>query len=522
MAVQPPAIPATPWTPALLARARAHGNLIALVDRAGATAYAELLAGAQRLAAALLADRIDLAEARVMLLAPPTHAYVVGQWATWIAGGVTVPLSPAQPAAEWQYVAEDCQATLAIVAPEFEAAFAPVARALGLRTLAPVAPHDPFDDTASGFATPAWPTLTPDRRALILYTSGTTSRPKGVVLTHDNVEAEITILVDAWGWTAADCVLHVLPLNHTHGLINVLSCSLWSGAVCEMAPSFDPVGVWNRLASGDLTLFMAVPTIYRRLIAAWHDAPANAQRRWSVGAATLRLFVSGSAALPVSVLDEWRVLTGHTLLERYGMTEIGMALSNPLDGERRPGWVGTPLAGVEVRILDDEARDVPEGEAGELHVRGRGVFLEYWNRPDATAQSFREGRWFCTGDIAIVERGAYRLLGRRSVDIIKTGGEKVSALEIEDALREHPAIADCAVVGLPDPEWGELVAAALVLRPDAAVDAPAALDLPALRGWGRSRLAPAKLPRRLLVVDALPCNAMGKVSKLQVIQLFGA
>jgi len=519
MVVPPPAISATP---ALLARARAHGNLIALVDRAGSTAYAELLAGAQRLADALLADRGDLAEARVMLLAPPTHAYVVGQWATWIAGGVCVPLSPAQPPVEWQYMAEDCRATLAIVAPEFEAAFAPVARALGLRTIAPVAPHDPFDETASGIATRAWPALTPGRRALILYTSGTTSRPKGVVLTHDNVEAEITCLIDAWGWTAADCVLHVLPLNHTHGLINVLNCSLWSGAVCEMAPVFDPIAVWDRLASGDLTLFMAVPTIYRRLIAAWRDAPADAQRRWSVGAATLRLFVSGSAALPVSVLDQWRVLTGHTLLERYGMTEIGMALSNPLDGERRPGSVGMPLPGVEVRLLDDQARDVPEGEAGELHVRGRGVFLEYWNRPDATAQSFRQGRWFRTGDVAILERGAYRLLGRQSVDIIKTGGEKVSALEIEDVLREHPDIADCAVVGLPDPEWGESVAAALVLRSRAPVDVPGALDLPALREWARSRLAPAKLPRRVLVLDALPLNAMGKVSKPQVIQLFGA
>jgi len=517
MAVQRPAYPA------LVARARAHGDLIAMVDRAGASTYAELLAGADRLAAALLGQCRDLGEARVLLLVPPTHAYVVGQWATWIAGGVTVPLSPAHPASEWQYVAEDARATLAIVAPEYEDAFAPVARALGLRVLAPVAPQDPFaDDEVSHPAHPPWPTLSAERRALMLYTSGTTSRPKGVVLTHGNVEAEITCLIEAWGWSAADCILHVLPLNHTHGLINVLGCALWSGAVCEIAPSFDPVAAWRRMASGDLTLFMAVPTIYRRLIAAWHDASADEQRRWSVGASTLRLFVSGSAALPVRVLDEWRVLTGHTLLERYGMTEMGMALSNPLDGERRPGSVGSPLPGVEVRLLDDEARDVPVGEAGELHVRGRGVFLEYWNRPDATAQSFRQGRWFRTGDVAILERGAYRLLGRQSVDIIKTGGEKVSALEIEDVLREHPDIADCAVVGLPDPEWGESVAAALVLRSRAAVDVPGAIDLPALREWGRSRLAPAKLPRRVLVLDALPLNAMGKVSKPQVIQLFGA
>jgi malonyl-CoA/methylmalonyl-CoA synthetase len=391
-----------------------------------------------------------------------------------------------------------------------------VARALGLRVLAPVAPQDPFaDDEVSHPAHPPWPTLSAERRALMLYTSGTTSRPKGVVLTHGNVEAEITCLIEAWGWSAADCILHVLPLNHTHGLINVLGCALWSGAVCEIAPSFDPVAVWRRLASGDITLFMAVPTIYRRLIAAWHDASPDDQRRWAVGAAALRLFVSGSAALPVSVLDQWRTFTGHTLLERYGMTEIGMALSNPLDGERRPGSVGRPLPGVEVRLLDDEGREVGEGQPGELHVRGRGVFLEYWSRPEATAESFRDGRWFRTGDVALVERGAYRLLGRRSVDIIKTGGEKVSALEVEDILREHPAIADCAVVGIPDPEWGECVAAAVVLR------GHAELDVASLREWGRSRLAPAKLPRRLLVVEQLPRNAMGKVTKPQVIQMFG-
>lgn len=507
----------TPEVPAPLARAHAHGHLIALVDRAGSTTYAELLEGAGRLAATLLAGRPDLAEARVVLLAPPTHAFVVGQWATWMAGGVTVPLSPAQPPAEWQYMAGDCQASLAIVAPEFEADFAPVAQALRIRAVTPAAPHDPFDEASPVPASPAaWPAVGPDRRAIILYTSGTTNRPKGVVLTHDNVEAEIACLIDAWGWSAADCILHVLPLNHTHGLINVLGCALWSGAVCELAPAFDAARVWNRLASGDLTLFMAVPTIYRRLITAWHEAPPDTQRRWSVGAAALRLCVSGSAALPASVLDQWRAITGHTLLERYGMTEIGMALANPLEGERRPGSVGTPLPGVEVRLLDDEGRDVAEGEAGELHVRGRGVFLEYWNRPDITVESFCDGRWFRTGDVAILERGAYRLLGRRSIDIIKTGGERVSALEIEDVLREHSAIADCAVVGVPDTEWGECVSVALVLHPGAD------LDIQALREWGRSRLAPAGLPRRLLAVDSLPRNPMGKVSKPQVIQMFGA
>ena len=503
--------------PAPLARARAHAHLIAVVDRAGSCTYAELLAGAERLAALLLAGRPDLAEARVVLLTSPTHAFVVGQWATWVAGGVVVPLSPAQPPAEWHYVGEDCQASLAIVAPEFADAFAPVAQALGIRMLPPLAPHAPFDQT-NGVAArpPAWPPVTRDRRALILYTSGTTSRPKGVVLTHANLVAQVECLTDAWAWTEDDRALHVLPLNHTHGLINVLGCALWSGAVCEMAPALDPAAIWDRFASGDLTLFMAVPTIYRRLVAAWHEAPPDLQRRWAAGAAAMRLFVSGSAALPVSLLDQWRDITGHTLLERYGMTEIGMALSNPLHGVRRPGWVGIPLPGVDVRVVDESGEDVAGGTPGELLVRSAGVFREYWRRPDATAAAFAEGGWFRTGDVAACEDGAFRILGRLSVDIIKTGGEKVSALEVEAVLRDHPDIADCAVVGLPDPEWGECVAAVVALRGQATV------TLSGLRDWARMRLSGPKLPRRLLTVPALPRNAMGKVVKPELIQLFEA
>jgi malonyl-CoA/methylmalonyl-CoA synthetase len=240
------------------------------------------------------------------------------------------------------------------------------------------------------------------------------------------------------------------------------------------------------------------------------------QAAWSSGAAGLRLFVSGSAALPVPVLEEWRTITGHTLLERYGMTEIGMALSNPLYGERRPGCVGTPLPGVEVRLVGEAGEDVPDGLPGELLIRGPGVFREYWARPEATEAAFAAGGWFRTGDVAVREDGVFRILGRMSVDIIKTGGEKVSALEIEAVLRDHPDIADCAVVGLPDAEWGECVAAVVTLRGDASP------TLAELREWARVRLSAPKLPRRLLAVPALPRNAMGKVAKPQLIQLFEA
>jgi len=227
----------------------------------------------------------------------------------------------------------------------------------------------------------------------------------------------------------------------------------------------------------------------------------------------MRLMVSSSAALPVQRLERWREISGHVLLERYGMTEIGMALGNPLHGERRPGFVGTPLPGVEVRLVDDAGRAVPAGTPGEIEVRGATVFLEYWRRPDATAEAFREG-WFRSGDVAVLENGSYRILGRSSVDIIKTGGFKVSALEVEEVLRTHPAIAECAVVGVEDPEWGERICAAVEPRGEAE------LTLAVLQAWAKDRLAPYKIPRALRSVPALPRNAMGKVTKGEVAKLF--
>jgi malonyl-CoA/methylmalonyl-CoA synthetase len=220
----------------------------------------------------------------------------------------------------------------------------------------------------------------------------------------------------------------------------------------------------------------------------------------------MRLMVSGSAALPVPTLDRWHSLTGHVLLERYGMTEIGMALSNPLHGRRVPGHVGAPLPDVEVRIVNEGGTPVEAGVAGELEVRGPAVFLEYWRRTEETARAFHDG-WFRTGDVACVDDGVYRLLGRTSVDIIKTGGYKVSALEIEEVVRGHPSVADCAVVGVPDADWGERVSAAVELRPGCA------LSLAELQAWARTRLAPYKVPKALTCVVSLPRNTMGKVVK---------
>jgi malonyl-CoA/methylmalonyl-CoA synthetase len=490
----------------LVSHARRYGDRIAIVDSGGTHTYAELLAASARLAGTLLAGRQDLDEARVAFLTPADFSYAAVQWGVWRAGGIAVPLATSHPPPEWEYVLRDAGAELAVVAPEFLDLFRPVAELAGVRELS-------TEQALAGPSRTALPTLAPQRRAMMVYTSGTTGRPKGVVTTHANLASQVTSLIEAWGWVPDDRILLVLPLHHVHGIVNVLTCALWAGAICEMLLTFDAELVWDRLASGQLTLFMAVPTIYRKLIAAWDAAPAERQLAWSAGSSGLRLMVSGSAALPVQTLERWRDISGHTLLERYGMTEIGMALSNPLDGERRPGFVGTPLPGVEVRLVDEQGRTVPPGTPGEIEVRGGSVFLEYWGRPEATREAFRDG-WFRTGDVAVLEDGAYRILGRNSVDIIKTGGYKVSALEIEEVLRTHPDVGECAVVGVEDPEWGERVAVAVELR------GGGSLDLETLKGWSKNRLAPYKIPRALRVVTALPRNAIGKVTKPEVAALF--
>ena len=494
----------------IVARARSHADRIAIVAPEGTFTYAELLDASARVAAALLDGAADLGEARVAFLAPPGWHYVAVQWGIWRAGGIAVPMAVSHPPAELEYVVQDADTDIVVAHPDFADALRPIAereRRRFVRSADALAGHPSADAEL--------PAIEEGRRAMIVYTSGTTGRPKGVVSTHASLRAQITSLVEAWGWTADDRILLVLPLHHVHGIVNVLSCALWSGAACEILPRFDAGETWEVIESGRLTLFMAVPTVYRRLVAAYDEAAPDERARMEDGCRRMRLMVSGSAALPVQTLERWREISGHTLLERYGMTEIGMALSNPLRGERRPGFVGLPLPTVRARLVDDEGREVEPGTPGEIEIAGPSVFLEYWRRPEATADAFRDG-WFRTGDVAVVEDGYHRILGRRSVDIIKTGGYKVSALEIEELLRTHPAIAECAVVGVDDPDWGERVCVAVET-----VDG-ADLSLDELQPWARERLAPYKLPRSLRAVDSLPRNAMGKVMKPEVAKLFAA
>ena len=479
----------------------------AIIVSDGLFTYRDLLAASCKVVSCLLDGARDLKEMRVAFLIPPGFQYVAVQWGIWRAGGIAVPLCVFHPQPELEYVIEDSDAAIVVSHPDFEKMLRPIAEAKNRRFLLAT-------DLLNAEPSPL-PNVGMSRRAMILYTSGSTGKPKGVVTTHKNIEAQAMSLISAWEWTSEDYILNALPLHHIHGIVNVLTCALRMGAACEILPKFDAGEVWARFMKGNLTLFMAVPTIYVKLIAFWEGASPKNQRTMSDACSKMRLMVSGSAALPISVIEKWKTISGHVLLERYGMTETGMILSNPLHGKRVPGYVGTPLPNMKVRLVDEKGKLVKPGIPGEIQVKGPAVFSEYWRKPEVTKDSFCEG-WFCTGDVAVIENGNFRILGRKSIDIIKTGGYKVSALEIEEVLRTHPDIKDCAVVGLEDPEWGERVSAALVLKDGSD------LTLHSLRRWGKERLAAYKVPTQMCIFEDLPRNQMGKVTKPKIVQLFKA
>lgn len=471
----------------------------ALVEQGREISYDALKRRIGRFATGLLGAKDDLEEERIALFLPASLDYVTALHGVWRAGGIAAPLNVASAVAELDHYLSCARVTRLIAAPESHEVLAGLCARLGIRLLA-------MEDVLAPEAG-ALPQIGPGRRAMIVFTSGTTNKPKGVVTTHANIAAQITTLLDAWAWTEEDSIPLFLPLHHVHGIINVLNCGLWAGAKIDLFPKFDMARIGAEVAAGAYSLFMAVPTIYVKLIQYMEGLDSREARRIREGFEAMRLNVSGSAACPVPLFEQWRALTGQVLLERYGMTEIGMALSNPYDGERRAGHVGQPLPGVEVILAGEDGETIgEEGQPGEIRVRGANVFLEYWDNPAATRESFVEG-WFRTGDMAVVDGGYYRIMGRTSIDIIKSGGYKLSALEIEGVLLDHPGIAEIAVIGVEDEVWGEAVAAVIVAR-DGASLTPAGI-----RAWCEGRLSSYKVPKLVRFADALPRNAMGKVTK---------
>nr|XP_045612901.1 malonate--CoA ligase ACSF3, mitochondrial-like isoform X1 [Procambarus clarkii]XP_045612903.1 malonate--CoA ligase ACSF3, mitochondrial-like isoform X1 [Procambarus clarkii] len=491
---------------------------------------------------------------RVAFLCPSDVSYVITQWATWMAGHVAVPLYPKHPPSELEYFVRDSEASIIVTTSELTNKIKPILSGQQVIVLEEFffKPSTP-EDNSKVQAMPKEENFQVDygrdndfysiNDALIIYTSGTTGRPKGVVLTHKNLLSQISCLHQAWGLSSGDAILHCLPLHHTHGIVNALLSPLYVGARVVMLPQFSAAAVWSKLLSLDtpvqsrVNLFMAVPTMYAKLIEEYDNKLVKNTRMQeyvkSVCIQNIRLMVSGSAALPEPVHERWQQITGHTLLERYGMTEIGMALSNSLKGTRKPGFVGNPLPGTEVCIAKflpgtdkyevlcygnshgTEVMLKENTEPGELLVRGPNVFKEYWKNSEATLKEFTHDGWFRTGDTAQYVDGAYKILGRTSVDIIKSGGFKISALDVERHLLSHPNISDVAVVGIPDITWGQKVAAVVVWS------GQETLDQLELKKWGLKLMPHYQIPSVVVTAtNGLPRNNMGKVNKKQILKDF--
>lgn len=427
---------------------------------------------------------------RVAVWATPTVETAVATVAALLAGVPAVPINPKIGERELEHIVSDSTPALVLAAPDAElpAGLADVARQdITLTGTTEGLPEEPDAETP----------------ALIVYTSGTTGAPKGVVLPRRAIISTLDALEDAWQWTADDVLVHALPLFHVHGLILGILGPLRRGGTVHHVGRFSTAAIAKELA-GEGTMMFGVPTMYHRIATeVEHDtALADALRR-------TRLLVSGSAALPVHDHQRITAATGQQIVERYGMSETLMNTSVRADGERKPGTVGVPLRDVELRLVDEsgEPLDVSDGETvGEIQVRGPNLFTEYLNRPDATADAFVDG-WFRTGDMATRDADGYiRIVGRKATDLIKSGGYKIGAGEIENALLEHPAVAEVAVTGEPDPDLGERIVAWVVPSGEPPTEQELADHVARL-------LTPHKRPRVVRYLEALPRNDMGKVMK---------
>ncbi|MDO8839016.1 MAG: malonyl-CoA synthase [Parvibaculum sp.] len=415
-------------------------------------------------------------------------------------GFIFLPMNSAYRIEEVDYLVGDAEPALMVCDPAVEAVIGDLARRRGVpRVLTLDAGARGSFIEAAAAVTDAAPPLTrgADDLAVILYTSGTTGKPKGAMLTHGNLASNGLALREAWRFTDQDVLLHALPIFHAHGLFVACHCALLSGARMIWRPKFDRADVIDLLPRA--TTFMGVPTFYTRLLAG-ADFDAALVRH-------MRLFTSGSAPLLTETFDEFQARTGHAILERYGMTETGMNTSNPYDGERRAGTVGLPLPDVELRVTDDEGVPRTPGEIGGLEVRGPNVFKGYWRMPEKSAEEFADGGWFRTGDVAMIDADGYVHLVGRAKDLIISGGFNVYPKEIEELVDDMPEVLESAIVGVPHADFGEAGVAVVVLREGAV------LDEATLIARLKEKIANYKVPKRAFFVESLPRNTMGKVQK---------
>lgn len=465
--------------------------------------YAQLEERVNRTAEYLLSLGVQHGD-RVAVQLPKSLPFVYFHLATMQIGSIFLPLNPAYPQAELRYFLEDSGASFFIADAKDATTINAFTDDLPAheKTSFIYRPQDSGDKWLADYSADRDDVLPsdPKQTAIMLYTSGTTSRPKGAKITHGNLTANIAALHQAWGWREDDVLLHVLPIFHVHGLVVALHGALHAGATAVLTSSFDAAATLDLLASGRFSVFMGVPTMHRRL---YQQAGEN---RFDLSG--MRLLTSGSDRLPDDLFIGYQQTFKVTLLERYGMTETGMNLSNPLRGERRVGSVGMPLPGVSARIVDQNSGDIlNDNDIGELQIKGDHVFAGYWQQPENTAEAFTEDGWLRTGDLALRESDGYYTLKGRAKDLIISGGLNIYPPEVELVLMDCDEVAACAVIGCPDEEWGEQVIAVVVPNTGLSIDSAE------ITNFCRGKLASYKVPRRVIVTNELPRNALGKVQK---------
>ncbi|MFX0540228.1 malonate--CoA ligase [Roseovarius sp. S4756] len=463
------------------------------------TSYADFLGMAARIAGYLSASGLKPGDRLAAQIAKSPEALALYA-ACAQAGVVFLPLNTAYTANEITYFLENSGASMVVCDSRAVGALTPIAEGLGAQVVTLGADGSgTLMDGAEG-QPDTYPTAdrTEDDLAALLYTSGTTGRSKGAMLSQRNLLSNAEVLKDEWRFTSDDVLLHCLPIFHTHGLFVATNVTLAAGGAMIFLPKFDVDAVLQHLPRA--TSMMGVPTFYTRLLDDARFDKAATQH--------MRLFTSGSAPLLSETHDRFRARTGHAILERYGMTETNMNTSNPYDGDRRAGTVGFPLPGVELKVTDPETgKELPQGEVGQLEVRGDNVFQGYWQMPEKTAEELREDGFFITGDLGLIdERGYVQIVGRGK-DLIISGGYNIYPKEIELVLDEQPGVLESAVIGVPHPDFGETVVGLLVPEPGKTPDEDA------IMAAAGEALARFKHPRKLIVLDELPRNTMGKVQK---------
>lgn len=490
----------------LFAAFSSRQNALAISCAGTRMRYLALDARSRRFASALAGLGVGHGD-RVALLSassPDVVAVILGAHRI---GALSVPINTRYREREVAHILEDCEPTALVLDGDPERG----ALVRGLAADLPQLVVGSGDELPAAIA--GSPAVHDDDPALIIYTSGTTGPSKGAVLTYRALVSNMLALTGLWRWTSSDRLLLALPLFHVHGLCIGIHGAVLRGMSVLLHPTFDPAGVVEGFARDGATVFMGVPTMYRSLLDHLSVHPEDAEPL-SRG----RLFTAGSAALAAADFESFERQTGHGIVERYGMTETLITLSSPYDGDRRPGSVGLPVPGCEIRVVDEDGIELERGVMGELEVRGPGIMSGYFRQPDATRACWRDS-WFRTGDLATMDADGYvSIVGRRSTDVVKTGGFKVSTREIEEVLLDHPSVSEVAVVGVPDARWGERIVAAVVRTGDEGTEAAEG----ELASFVASRLADYKKPRQVVFVDELPRNALGKLEKRRIVEMIRA